>query len=125
MRNCIWIGFAAAALAGCVAVPDSPGAPPPVPLIAGAPPPAIGAPPPPPVAPPPAPSTGSRFLAVVGTPFYLLFKIPVCVVTVVVAGPIAGISALAGPSNPQAVQVRRDLGEGLAQNCGPPYALSP
>ena len=142
MRSILWIGIAAAALTGCVQTPDTAGTPPaaaapppaaagtpaPVPLVAGAPPPPgmAAPPPPPPWAPPPRQiSTGSPFLAGLGTPFFIIFKIPVCIVTVAIAGPIAGISALAGPSNPQAVQVRRGLGEGVTENCGPPYVLSP
>jgi len=45
--------------------------------------------------------------------------------TVLVTGPVAGVSALAGPSDPRAVEVRADLDRGVNENCGPPYVLSP
>jgi hypothetical protein len=66
---------------------------------------------------------GDRFLAVLGTPFLIALKIPVCVVSVAVAAPLAGASAFGGEGSARAT--RRVLGEGIEQNCGPPYVLSP
>jgi hypothetical protein len=62
-------------------------------------------------------------VSVVGTPFYLAFKGVTCAVSAVIAAPIAGISAVS--ESRSAPRIREDLGEGLRQNCGPPYALSP
>jgi hypothetical protein len=60
---------------------------------------------------------------VVGTPFYLVFKSVACVASVAIAAPMAGLAALS--ESPFAPEVRRELGDGVNQNCGPPYALSP
>jgi hypothetical protein len=67
------------------------------------------------------PRPGETFLAVIGTPFLIAFKIPVCVASAAIAAPIAGAASLAGSGR----EARRALGEGLEQNCGPPYILSP
>lgn len=64
----------------------------------------------------------NTFMSVVGTPFYLAFKIPVCIVSAAFAAPVAGASGFMDPQN--AHELRYDLGEGLGQNCGPPYALT-
>jgi hypothetical protein len=69
------------------------------------------------------PSPGSTALSVIGTPFLLAFKIPVCVVSAVVAAPLAGAAELAGTS--QAVSLEPSLGDGLERNCGPPYVVAP
>jgi hypothetical protein len=74
-------------------------------------------------APPPEP--GAVAVSAIGTPFLLAFKIPLCAATVALAGPIAGITGLVPPDDPHARDLRRDLNDGVAQNCGPPYALSP
>jgi hypothetical protein len=66
---------------------------------------------------------GDAALSVVGTPFYLVFKSVVCVASVAIAAPVAGIAALS--ESRFAPEVQRDLGDGVRQNCGPPYALSP
>ncbi len=71
-------------------------------------------------APPPPVHAGDYAVSAVGTPFYLAFKAPVCVATVAVSGPLAGLFALAGEEHGQ-----RALGYGVARNCGPPYVLSP
>jgi hypothetical protein len=65
---------------------------------------------------------GDTFIDIVGTPFLLGFKIPFCLASIVVAGPIAGMSALS-PSE-DARETERALGAGLAENCGPPYAVT-
>ncbi len=72
---------------------------------------------------PPPPSPGRTALSVIGTPFLLAFKIPVCVVSAVMAAPLAGAAELAGTS--QADSLEQSLGEGLERNCGPPYAVAP
>jgi hypothetical protein len=66
---------------------------------------------------------GKTAVSVIGTPFLLAFKIPVCIATAVIAGPIAGAAALT--SNDGGAGVQRVLGEGLDANCGPPYVLEP
>jgi hypothetical protein len=59
-------------------------------------------------------------LAIVGTPFVFAFRVVTCAATAVVAAPTAGLLAFSE---------ERELGmaylrDGLAQNCGPPYAVS-
>ena len=66
---------------------------------------------------------GDAAISVVGTPFYLVFKSVVCVASVAIAAPVAGLAALS--ESPIAPETRRDLGDGVSQNCGPPYVLSP
>jgi hypothetical protein len=83
--------------------------------------------------PPPAPTEptthktvihpGDAALSVVGTPIYLVFKSVFCVASVAIAAPVAGIAALS--ESRFAPAARRDLGDGVSQNCGPPYVLSP
>jgi hypothetical protein len=70
----------------------------------------------------PAPHAGHWAVAVIGTPFYLAFKTVACAGTIVVAAPIAAVSALA--DSPYILTVD-ELGDGVAANCGPPYVLSP
>jgi DNA-binding XRE family transcriptional regulator len=66
---------------------------------------------------------GDAAVSAVGTPFYLVFKSVFCVASVAIAAPVAGIAALS--EGRFASEVRRDLGDGVSQNCGPPYVLSP
>ena len=73
---------------------------------------------------PSTPNAGSTLLSIIGTPFYLAFKIPVCAVTLAVSAPTAGASELTGDFA-DGQDLRRDLGEGVADNCGPPYAVTP
>ena len=61
------------------------------------------------------------FLAVIGTPFLWAVKIPVCVVSAVIAAPIAGAASVA--TNGQ--ETTRALRDGVKQNCGPPWAFEP
>jgi mannose/fructose/N-acetylgalactosamine-specific phosphotransferase system component IIC len=73
---------------------------------------------------PPQPS----FAGIVGTPFLIAFKIPVCAATIAMGGPIAGAAALTatGPdANYAEVSVLRAVDNGLNQNCGPPYLVTP
>jgi hypothetical protein len=72
---------------------------------------------------PPPPDPQQSAISAVGTPFLIAFKIPVCVVSVALAAPLAGATGLA-PS-PESSAIRADLDQGLRQNCGPPYVLAP
>lgn len=72
--------------------------------------------------PSPYAAAGETFVSVVGTPFLLAFKVPVCAASIAIAGPIAGVSALTAGGGQE---TRRILGEGLVENCGPPYVLAP
>jgi hypothetical protein len=60
-------------------------------------------------------------VSIIGTPFALAFKTVVCGASLVVAAPIAGILALGADSS----EGYQALGDGIAQNCGPPYVVSP
>jgi hypothetical protein len=76
---------------------------------------------------PEAPGVAARpfpVLNVVAAPFVVAFKIPACVLTVVVAGTVGGASELTPPSQ-SSFLLRQDLEDGLEQNCGPPYAITP
>lgn len=66
---------------------------------------------------------GDAAVSVVGTPFYLVFKGVVCAAGVATAAPAASIATLS--ESRFAAKIRRDLGDGVNQNCGPPYVLSP
>jgi hypothetical protein len=66
---------------------------------------------------------GDAAASVVGTPLYLVFKSVACVASVAIAAPVAGVAALS--ESRLAPEVRRELGDGVSQNCGPPYVLSP
>ena len=70
-------------------------------------------------------SSHQQAIDVVGTPFYVALKIPVCAATVVIAAPLAAIAGLADPS-PNAAEgdPKSDLDHGIRRNCGPPYVLS-
>lgn len=73
-----------------------------------------------------APENAHTFVSVVGTPFLLAFKIPICAATVALAAPGAALSALAKPSpNTAQPPLRPTLDEGVDDNCGPPYFLQP
>jgi hypothetical protein len=61
-------------------------------------------------------------VAIIGTPFALGFKTVVCAATLVVAAPVAGILTLGVDPSGEGYHV---LGDGIAQNCGPPYVISP
>jgi hypothetical protein len=71
--------------------------------------------------PPPDPQQST--ISALGTPFLIVFKIPVCAVTVALAAPLAGATGLA-PTYDSRV-IRAELDEGVRQNCGPPYVLAP
>jgi hypothetical protein len=66
------------------------------------------------------------WISVIGTPFLIALKIPVCVATVAVAGPIAGVARLTPPdSQLNQYNITAHLDDGVIQNCGPPYVVSP
>jgi hypothetical protein len=87
------------ALAGCVAPPPNSAAGPP-------------------------PSPGQVALSVIGTPFLIAFKLPVCLVAGAIAAPIAAASQLSGGYY-QGTRINDELADGLAYDCGPPYVLTP
>jgi hypothetical protein len=66
---------------------------------------------------------GDAAVSAVGTPFFLVFKGAFCAASLAIAAPVAAIAAMSESS--YAPAARRDLGDGVAQNCGPPYVLSP
>jgi hypothetical protein len=65
---------------------------------------------------------GNTAVAVIGTPFLLVFKTATCAITLAVAAPAAGILALGADPYGQGFDY---LGSGVAHNCGPPYVLTP
>ncbi len=68
---------------------------------------------------------GATALATFGTPFLIVAKIPVCIATVAMAAPVGALSELSDPETPFGHELRQDLSDGIAQNCGPPYMVSP
>jgi hypothetical protein len=66
---------------------------------------------------------GDAVVSALGTPFYLVFKGVVCVASVAIAAPVAGLVALS--DSRYAPEVQASLGDGVSQNCGPPYVLRP
>ena len=76
--------------------------------------------------PPPSPPPQVSAVSVVGTPFLIAFKVPVCVATLAIAGPAAALQQLAAP-NQDGLQpdIRPALDAGIGENCGPPYAVLP
>ncbi len=103
MRRLLGLGLVVVALAACAGAPD------PAPATQSTAP----------------PVSGVSVVSVIGTPFLIIFKIPVCILTLVVAGPVAGISELSDPDTAGGADVRRGLSDGIATNCGPPYVVSP
>ncbi len=112
------------ALAACASAPDPAGpnatlaplpttyAPGPVPLTPAA----------PPVTTRSAPTAAGWAVSIIGTPFALVFKTVVCGASLVLAAPAAGFLTLGVDPTGEGYQV---LGDGIAQNCGPPYVVSP
>ena len=72
-----------------------------------------------------APDGGTAALAAVGTPFLIAVKIPLCALTLVAAGPVGAASEIAEPDSQFGHDLRQGLSDGIAQNCGPPYAVTP
>jgi hypothetical protein len=71
------------------------------------------------------PDTGSVLLAAIGEPFLIVTKIPVCVLTLVAAGPIGAAAQLTDPTSPLGHDVKQGLADGIDANCGPPYYVAP
>jgi len=61
-------------------------------------------------------------VAIVGTPFALAFKTAICAASLAIAAPIAGILVLDPDPYSEGHEI---LGDGIANNCGPPYVVSP
>jgi hypothetical protein len=71
------------------------------------------------------PDGGAAVLTAVGTPFLLIAKLPVCIVTIAIAAPVAAVSTLSDPDTPFGHELRGGLGDGISSNCGPPFAVTP
>jgi hypothetical protein len=83
---------------------------------------------------PPAPATpsdggsapaspGDVLVAVIGTPFFLVFKTVTCAATLVIAPPVSALAALTDRDDKAAI--RRSIDEGTSQNCGGSWVLTP
>jgi hypothetical protein len=68
---------------------------------------------------------GENVLAAFGSPLLAIAKVPVCVVTIVMAAPVGAVSELSDPATPFGHDLRQGLSDGIAQNCGPPYVVAP
>ena len=73
----------------------------------------------------PPPDGGASALAIFGTPFLIVAKLPVCIVTIAMAAPVGAVSELSDPATPFGHELRQGLSDGIAQNCGPPYVVAP
>jgi hypothetical protein len=62
------------------------------------------------------------FVSAVGTPFLILLKIPACVATAVIAGPLVGASTLFDGDGGR--DSRYTARQTLNRTCGPPYEMS-
>lgn len=71
------------------------------------------------------PDGGAVALAAVGTPFLVVAKIPLCALTLVAAGPVGALSAIGDPDTAFGRDVRQGLADGIDNNCGPPFAVTP
>jgi hypothetical protein len=56
--------------------------------------------------------------------FFAVFKVPICVATLAIATPLAGMTGLAGASADLAIDLRADLDDGLRRSCAPSRRLS-
>ncbi|HXQ52682.1 MAG TPA: hypothetical protein VN802_16420 [Stellaceae bacterium] len=108
MRRIVTASLVAAALGACAVAPE------PSPQVSGS-----------PNTPPSSSDGGAAVLAAVGTPILIIGKIPVCILTVVMAAPIGAVSEVSDPNTDFGHRLRQGLGDGIAQNCGPPYAVTP
>ena len=68
-------------------------------------------------------SVGSQVVAVIGTPFYLIYKTILCGATLVIAPPMSGLVAATDRDDRQVI--RRRIDEGTTQNCGGSWVLQP
>ena len=69
-----------------------------------------------------SPTAAGWAVSIIGTPFALVFKTVVCGASLVLAAPAAGFLTLGVDPSGEGYEV---LGDGIAQNCGPPYVVSP
>jgi len=84
----------------------------------------VTAPPPSQAGAPPPPPPGRTALSIIGTPILLAVKIPICVVSVAMAGTLTGVhAALGGTTGPESLE--QSLGEDVEKNCGSPWAVNP
>lgn len=97
MRRIVLAGLALASLGGCAAPPDNAA-------------PASG---------------GAAVLTAVATPALIIAKVPLCVATLVAAAPIGATASLLPPADPLGAETRQGLADGINQNCGPPWVVSP
>jgi hypothetical protein len=76
---------------------------------------------------PPPPDTRVSYVSAIGTPLYVILKVPVCAATLVAAAPLSALQGLAAPGERGSLQpdIRPSLDAGIADNCGPPYILPP
>jgi hypothetical protein len=107
MARRVVIGLLALSITACATAPSGPT-------------PAAGPAPAPPAA---AVSVGSQLVAVIGTPFYQIYKTGVCAATLVVAPPMSGLVAMTDRDDRQVI--RRRIDEGTTQNCGGSWILTP
>src|ERR1700691_1539396 len=98
MRMGRWMMMLALALGGCVAPPQGAAT---------------------------QPGAGAVLMAAIGEPFLIVSKLPVCVLTLVAAGPIGAAAQLTDPASPLGHDVKQGLADGIDDNCGPPYYVSP
>lgn len=62
----------------------------------------------------------------IATPFYLPLKVATCAATVPMAGILAGVAQLTPPdSQLNNYDLKGHLDDGVIQNCGPPYLVTP
>ena len=60
------------------------------------------------------------------TPFYLIGKVPACVGTGIIDGPMLAAAALGnGYLSRTELEARQEMVDGLTENCGPPYTVQP
>jgi hypothetical protein len=65
-------------------------------------------------------------VSAIGTPFLIAFRIPVCVATLLITGPIAaGSEMVPGDDDVNRIVARQYLNTNLNANCGPPYVVGP
>ena len=65
------------------------------------------------------PPSGADAAVALATPFYIAAKVPTCLGTAAIAGPLGGLAALAPGDDARYFQ--GEIAHGLAANCGPPY----
>jgi hypothetical protein len=66
---------------------------------------------------------GDVLVAVIGTPFFLIFKAVTCAGTLVIAPPVSALAALTDRHDK--AEIRRSIDEGTSQNCGGSWILTP